>query len=67
MENLQQNEIKELLIEIENYRKITPYTTFTEQEIKIIISKINMINNGDFYKKYKTFLEHKLVLLKLNI
>lgn len=60
--NLQIERNKKLLIEIENFRNKTQ-PLFLE-EIKIIIVKINMINNGEFYKKYKTFLEHKLFLQK---
>lgn len=60
MENtLTINEIREKLIKIENGRK-GPLPS-TEYEIKAILSEIDEIDNGDFYKTYKSLLNEKLM------
>lgn len=53
----------ELLIKIEKDRKNTNF--LNEQEIKKTISEIDLINNGDFYLRYKNLLENKLKKISL--
>jgi len=54
---------KQILIEIEKHRNNYEFM-LTQKEIIDLIIKINIINNGDFYKRYIKFLEYKLSLYK---
>jgi len=60
--NMNQQEIKEILIKIENQRKEIKETinSLTQEEIKLRIAEIKKINNGDCYKYYVDILTDKL-------
>ena len=59
---MDKEEIKEILIKIENERKIINQTIdlLSEDEIKMRISEILKIDNGDFYLNYLNLLKNKL-------
>jgi hypothetical protein len=59
---MDQEEIRRILIKIENERKEINETinSLTQDEIKLRIAEIEKINNGDCYKHYIDILIDKL-------
>lgn len=59
---MDKEEIKEILINIENERKEINQTIdlLSEDEIKMRIIELSKIDNGDFYLNYVNLLKNKL-------